>query len=210
MGADAGGDVEAFVLATVGVRTGWATGRAAGVTGWAAGVAAIRWIDQLDAQNEWIDNFDHSDGQIAGAHGVLIEVIEAALRGEDLCATFAAEKNDALVKDGKTGDLNGTGGTYEGLCGDAIEVTNVDAVKAAIKTGWLYIDLNIQELRFSRAEAQGAVDNALGALGWVKTQVLDAVTIAATVVNLFRVYANSFSYAGRITDWSWRDPFTHE
>jgi len=109
---------------------------------------------------------------------VLVEVIEVALRSEDLCAAFAAKENDTLVKNGKTADLNGTRSTYEGLCGDAVEVANVDAVEAAIITGWLHVDLYIQELRLSRTDAQGAVDDTLGTLCRVKTQIFDTITVA--------------------------------
>lgn len=166
--ADAGRDVKAIAvrnwLALTAVM-GWAGGRtrraARHGTGWAAVVAKIRGINQLHAQNNGIDDFDNSIGQVAIAEGALIHVVQTTLGAKDLSTAFAAKEENALVKDGKAGDLDGACGTDKGIGGDAIEITDVYAVKAAVKTGRLHINLNMEQFCIARANTGGSVNHAL-------------------------------------------------
>lgn len=167
-GADAGRDIKAVAVTggtalAAGRRTGRAAGSAGGArcTGGAARDAALAGIHQLHAQHHGVHHFCNCNGQVAVSHAVLIALVKAALRAEDFCTAFAAVENHSLVKDRKAADFNRTGRANKGLCGDPIEIAEINAVEATVEPRWLYVDLDVKQFSFARADAQGAVNHVL-------------------------------------------------
>lgn len=210
-GADAGGDLGQLVLRaapagrwrgrTRPART--AGGRAGGRTDQIAG------IQQLQVQHDGVHGLHHGLWQVAPAQDLAVRSIGVIAGGENFCAAFTAEEQHPLVEHGQPADLRRAGAADKGLCGDAVVVADVHAVKAPVVAGGLYVDVRLQQLGPAPADAEGAVDHSLGGTGGVDPQVLDAVLIPAAVVDLLGVDTNGFPDAAAVLHGSGYDPFVH-
>lgn len=134
-------------------------------------------IHKLHAQNEGIDGFHHSGGQIALEQILLVQTAKDRFRAEDFGSTLAPEQNGTLIEDGQTRDGNGTAGTDKRIGGDTIEIAYVHGVETAVEGDRFHIDVGIQQFGLAGFNADCTIDGRLGSFCGIEPQVFNAVFV---------------------------------
>ncbi len=180
-GADAGGDFGQLIFCAAAAARGAGCGRTAtagrGTWRWAARHTVAR-VQELEAEDDGIDRFDHGLRQIAPTGQRTIHAVGAIGGGENFGIPLTAKEDDPFVEDGKPADLGGTWSSDEGVGGDTVIVADVYAVKASIVVGWFYVNVGIEKLRPTTPNAEGTVNNRLGASGGIDPQVFNTIFVA--------------------------------
>ncbi len=151
----------------------------------------------------------HNGDGLVGLGQVLQVGAVGHIGGKGLGASLAAEEDDPLVKDGKAGDLHGPGGAHKGVGGNAVEIAHVHSVEALVEANGIHVGGDVQKLRTAGLHVAGTVQSALGALGKIDPQVLDAVLVTAGVHDFLGVYAYGLPDAGGIRNGAGHDLFRH-
>ena len=81
--------------------------------------------------------------------------------------------------------------TSEGLAVDDVEVGHVHGVEAPVEADGVGVHVGVDQRGALRPDAEGGVDDGLGADGGVDPQVVDAVLVSAGVQDLFGMYVDA-------------------
>lgn len=150
-------------------------------------------LNQFGVQNDRIDSFHHCNRKVAAFDQLPVQCIDLNLRGEDLGAAFAAEQDHSLVEYAEALHLHRAGTGAVGIQGNAVEVSHVNGVVAAVEGNRFYVNVSVEKFRSAAFYRLGAAEYFLAFGRGEEAQILHTILVSAGIIDLFRMDANGLA-----------------